>query len=104
MDAFNINEKVVALNSNEDFLSQPRKEGEMYTILNIIDCEICSSQLLSITKVTHPFSPVSNCNNCGEVMFVGNLFFTDSRMFRKLDHSFGKLIVERFNLEFNKKK
>lgn len=91
--SFKIGEKVVALTSNVNSSQQPRKKGEIYTVLDFIICR-CGCQKIRITTIqSNKLSAELNCSKCGQELYVGKNFFTNSDLFRPLDYQFAENLL-----------
>ena len=91
-----VGDRVVALSSNRNELSQPRVKGKIYTVQSIYYCSGCGIQTINI-GCNNPYQEVE-CT-CGKSQDNMGLHWTDSREFAKLDKSALQNAVEEENYE-----
>jgi hypothetical protein len=82
MKTFNIGDKVIALTNSTNEFSQPRVKGKMYIVVNLMYCQKCGEQMISLGYKSQWPSIVCKCDN---LQNNDGLHYTLSSHFAKAD-------------------
>lgn len=82
MKAFNIGDKVVALTNPSSEHSQPRIKGKMYIVVNLMYCQKCGEQMISLGLKSK--NSLVHCT-CNHLQNNDGFHFTLSKHFAKVD-------------------
>ena len=87
----NIGDRVIALTSNPDSSYQPRKKGDIITVLDTMYCCRCGVQAINFTNIL-PYSTTCDCE-CGHEDTTTK-YWTYSHLFAKIDEDTLNQLVE----------